>query len=79
MIACLPVYRTYITGPERGRAARPRASSRRPSTTAKRRNPRTAEAIFDFVRDTLLLRNLDEFREADRPRLVDWVDEASSR
>src|SRR6185436_8747562 len=40
---------------------------------AKRLNPRTAEAVFDFVRDTLLLKNLEEFPEADRPRLLDWV------
>ena len=32
-----------------------------------------AEAIFDFVRDTILLRNLDDFREEDRPQIIDWV------
>src|SRR5262249_25077039 len=36
------------------------------------RNPRTAEAVFDFVGDTLLLRNVTDFVEADRPRLVEW-------
>ena len=39
-------------------AARPPVHRSRRSSEAKDRNPRTAEAIFDFVRDTLLLRNL---------------------
>jgi (1->4)-alpha-D-glucan 1-alpha-D-glucosylmutase len=40
---------------------------------AKRRNPRTARAVFNFIRDTLLLRNLADFREEDRPQLIDFV------
>ena len=34
--------------------------------------PATAQAVFDFVRDAVLLRNLHDFPEGDRPRLVEW-------
>jgi (1->4)-alpha-D-glucan 1-alpha-D-glucosylmutase len=72
MIACLPVYRTYITGPE---AVSPRDSQviGAAAAEAKRRNPRTAERIFDFVHDAVLLRGVQDFPEADRPRLVEWA------
>jgi (1->4)-alpha-D-glucan 1-alpha-D-glucosylmutase len=72
VIACLPVYRTYITGPG-GVAAQDRAVVEAAAEEAKRRNPRTAEAVFDFVRDALLLRAVPDFPEADRPRLVEWA------
>ena len=35
---------------------------------AKLINPRTSESIFDFIRDIVLLRNLDQFPDADRPQ-----------
>ena len=54
IIACFPVYRTYITD-ERRQRPRPRATSRWPSAAAKRRNPRSSRSIFDFIRDMLLL------------------------
>jgi (1->4)-alpha-D-glucan 1-alpha-D-glucosylmutase len=72
VIACLPVYRTYITGPE-GVAAQDRLVVEGAVEEAKRRNPRTAEAIFDFVRDAVLLSAVQDFPEADRPRLVEWA------
>jgi (1->4)-alpha-D-glucan 1-alpha-D-glucosylmutase len=72
IIACLRVYRTYITGPGRV-PPRERQFIEAAVEGAKRRNPRTAEAIFDFVGDTLLLRNVEDFPEADRPRLVEWA------
>jgi (1->4)-alpha-D-glucan 1-alpha-D-glucosylmutase len=72
VIAALPVYRTYITG-----AAQPSERDRRfieeAVELAKDQNPRTAEAIFHFIRDSLLLRTLQDFREEDRPSLVDWA------
>src|SRR5262249_20295204 len=40
---------------------------------AKRHNPRTAEAVFDFVGNAVLLRGVEDFPEADRPRLVEWA------
>jgi (1->4)-alpha-D-glucan 1-alpha-D-glucosylmutase len=72
VIACLRVYRTYITGPE-AVSPRDRLVIEEAVEEAKRRNPRTAEAVFDFVRDTLLLANVGDFSEADRPRLVEWA------
>jgi (1->4)-alpha-D-glucan 1-alpha-D-glucosylmutase len=71
-IACLPVYRTYITGPE-GIASQDRLVIEEAVEEAKRRNPRTAEAIFDFVRDAALLTSVQDFAEADRPRLIEWA------
>ena len=72
VIACLPVYRTYISGPD-DVAQRDKAYVETAVARAKRRNPRTAVAVFDFIRDTLLLRNIDEFREEDRPALISFA------
>jgi (1->4)-alpha-D-glucan 1-alpha-D-glucosylmutase len=72
LIACLPVYRTYITTP-RGGSPRDCQVVAAAAEEAKRRNPRTAEAVFDFVRDAVLLRGVQDFPEADRPRLVEWA------
>jgi (1->4)-alpha-D-glucan 1-alpha-D-glucosylmutase len=72
VIACLPVYRTYITGPQ-AVSLRDRQVIEAAVEEAKRRNPRTAEAIFDFVRDAVLLTSVEDFPEADRPRLVEWA------
>jgi (1->4)-alpha-D-glucan 1-alpha-D-glucosylmutase len=72
VIACLPVYRTYITGPG-AVSARDRLVVEAAVEEAKRQNPRTAEAVFDFVRDAVLLASVEDFPEADRPRLVEWA------
>jgi (1->4)-alpha-D-glucan 1-alpha-D-glucosylmutase len=72
IIACLRVYRTYISGPD-GVSLRDRQFLEAAVEEAKRRNPRTPEAIFDFVRDTLLLDNVGDFAESDRPQLVEWA------
>jgi len=72
VIASLPVYRTYITGPK-DVSPRDRRVVEEAVAEAKRLNPRTAEAVFDFVRDAVLLCGVDDFPEADRPRLVDWA------
>jgi (1->4)-alpha-D-glucan 1-alpha-D-glucosylmutase len=72
VIASLEVYRTYITGPN--------SVSQKDSRyieaavdAAKKRNPRTSETLFDFVRDTLLLRNQNSFPEQERENLIQWV------
>ncbi|MBI1913245.1 MAG: malto-oligosyltrehalose synthase [Planctomycetes bacterium] len=72
ILACLPVYRTYVTGPG-SVTARDRAFIETAVEQAKQLNPRTAETIFDFVRDTLLLTKIEDFREEDRQRLVEWA------
>jgi (1->4)-alpha-D-glucan 1-alpha-D-glucosylmutase len=63
IIACFPVYRTYIENgsvTERDRALIERAVAR-----AKRKNPAIDASIFNFVRDVLLLRYPDSASEAD--------------
>ncbi len=72
VIACLPVYRTYITGPE-AVSERDRNYLEAAVAEAKKRNQRTAEAIFDFVLDCLLLRNLRDFSEADQRALITFT------
>ena len=55
-IACFPVYRTYID--ERGEVTpRDHGYILQAITMAKRRNAGMAAAIFDFLRDILLLKN----------------------
>jgi (1->4)-alpha-D-glucan 1-alpha-D-glucosylmutase len=72
VIACLCVYRTYITGPE-SVTSQDRQVIEEAVAEAKRRNPRTADELFDFVLDAVLLRGVQDFPEADRPRLVEWA------
>lgn len=59
IIACFPVYRTYVTpNPKEEVTDRDRAYIRLATTKAKRKNPATNTLVFDFVRD-LLLKGLD--------------------
>jgi (1->4)-alpha-D-glucan 1-alpha-D-glucosylmutase len=72
VIASLGVYRTYIVSP--GFVSRRDSEYIEAAVAgAKKRNPRTAESLFDFVRDTLLLRNLDSFPEQEHENLIQWV------
>jgi len=70
VIACFPVYRTYIDGRSPEVSLQDRACVEVAVAFAKRRNPTTSVSVFDFVKDTLLLRypeNADEaYREAQR-------------
>jgi (1->4)-alpha-D-glucan 1-alpha-D-glucosylmutase len=72
VIAGLPVYRTYLTGAN-GINKQDRAHVRAAVREARRRNPRTAESVFQFVQDMLLLRNMRTFREEDQQNLLDFV------
>jgi (1->4)-alpha-D-glucan 1-alpha-D-glucosylmutase len=54
IIACFPVYRTYVNGD--GVTDRDRAIIERAVARAKRKNPSTDHSVFDFVRDVLLLK-----------------------
>ena len=72
VIACLPVYRTYING-RRKPLERDQAYIEAAVREAKQRNPRTAHALFDFIKDTLLLRNTQDFREEDHEKLLEFV------
>lgn len=72
IIAAMFIYRTYITG-NSPPSLRDRMFVEQAVEDAKDRNPGTVAAVFDFVRDTLLLRNIQDFAEEDRPRLVRWA------
>jgi (1->4)-alpha-D-glucan 1-alpha-D-glucosylmutase len=54
IIACFPVYRTYITVAANGIPSRDRSFIWEAVTKAKRRNPAVSGLVFDFVRDLLL-------------------------
>jgi (1->4)-alpha-D-glucan 1-alpha-D-glucosylmutase len=54
VIACFPVYRSYIDG---GVSERDRVDVLRAIVRARRRNPLLGRQIFDFIRDTLLLKD----------------------
>ncbi len=73
VIACLSVYRTYANAVAGTVSEGDRKYIDLAVEEAKRRNPRTARAIFDFIKDTLQLKNLGRFREADRQHVVDFV------
>ncbi|HPV05854.1 MAG TPA: malto-oligosyltrehalose synthase [Aggregatilineales bacterium] len=70
--ASLPIYRTYISSPD-GISERDQYFVLRAVVDARRRNPGTSRLLFSFLRDTLLLRNLDQFRPATRRRLLSFV------
>ena len=73
VIACLSVYRTYNNASTGAVSERDQKYIEAAVEEAKRRNPRTARALFDFIQDTLLLRNLQHFRAEDRPQVIDFV------
>ncbi|MBI2526427.1 MAG: malto-oligosyltrehalose synthase [Candidatus Rokubacteria bacterium] len=73
VIACFPVYRTYIGDEGLEVSARDRAFVERAVADAKRRNPTVNVSIFDFIRDTLLLRNPPDAGEEDRTRRRHFV------
>lgn len=71
IIACFPVYRTYVNG--KGVQERDRRYVELAVARARRRNPATSVSIFDFVRDILLLTypdNADEAARAAQKRFV---------
>jgi len=71
-IAYLQVYRTYTTH-EQKISDRDERYITAAITEAKRQNIRVVEDIFDFLQDTLLLRNLLQFRPQDRDAVIDFV------
>lgn len=72
IIACFPIYRTYVThGPEPV-TDRDRAYIRQAVARAKRRNPAVSGLVFDFVR-SLLLKEWDERTQQDREEQLRFV------
>lgn len=66
VIACFPVYRTYIDGRDPEVALQDRACVEVAVAFAKRRNPTINVSVFDFVRDVLLLRYPEQADDAYR-------------
>ncbi|HEV8633795.1 MAG TPA: malto-oligosyltrehalose synthase [Chloroflexota bacterium] len=56
VIACFPVYRTYVREGDRRTGRRDRAYVERAIAEARRRNPTTDASYFAFLRDLLLLK-----------------------
>jgi (1->4)-alpha-D-glucan 1-alpha-D-glucosylmutase len=56
IIACFPVYRTYVNDREPAPSERDRQYIERAVREAKRRNPNRPAAVYHFVRDLLLKR-----------------------
>ncbi|HML22862.1 MAG TPA: malto-oligosyltrehalose synthase [Aggregatilinea sp.] len=72
VIAAMNIYRTYITEPENV-SDRDQRYILAAVLEARRRAPNTSRLVLTFIRDTLLLRNLDSFRAEDRPRVLNFV------
>jgi (1->4)-alpha-D-glucan 1-alpha-D-glucosylmutase len=72
LIACFPVYRTYITA-EGVVSETDRQVVFRAIRAAKRRNPAIDVSIFDFLRDILLLQPFEYFSDETRRLQLDFV------
>ncbi|HEV8441044.1 MAG TPA: malto-oligosyltrehalose synthase [Methylomirabilota bacterium] len=73
IIACFPVYRTYVGDDGFDVSARDHDYIERAVAEAKRRNPTVNVSVFDFVRNLLLLRDppgADEAEWAERRHFV---------
>ncbi|MBZ5649924.1 MAG: malto-oligosyltrehalose synthase [Acidobacteriia bacterium] len=66
VIACFPVYRTYIRTDTEHPDGQDERYIRGAIKTAKRRNPATSGSVFDFIQDLLLLNDPDSISDADR-------------
>lgn len=79
IIACFPVYRTYITGGAGEVPARDRSFIWEAVSKAKRRNPTMSGLVFDFVRDLLLApRDRDQVVGEERLRFVTKFQQTTS-
>jgi (1->4)-alpha-D-glucan 1-alpha-D-glucosylmutase len=72
IIACFPVYRTYVNDREPDVSERDRGFIGQAVREAKRRNPNRPGAVYDFVRD-LLLKKADYIPETERAEHMDFV------
>ena len=72
IIAGLPIYRTYITGPGTI-SERDRFYIEQAVQLAKERNPLMPGSLFEFLGETLLLDNLQDFDEEQRADLREFV------
>jgi (1->4)-alpha-D-glucan 1-alpha-D-glucosylmutase len=73
VIACFPVYRTYIRGVKNMVGDEDHHCILSALRTAKRRNLAVSESVFDFVASVLLLQDPEGISEADRAARRDFV------
>jgi (1->4)-alpha-D-glucan 1-alpha-D-glucosylmutase len=66
VIACFPVYRTYIQGDTKHPDDQDDRNIRIAIKAARRRNPATSGSVFDFIQDLLLLKDPDSIGDAER-------------
>ena len=71
VVACFPVYRTYIRDAIVGVADQD--VIKRAVTHARRRNPLTPASVFDFIRSVLLLEEPEGLSEAERSERREFV------
>ncbi|HSR12281.1 MAG TPA: malto-oligosyltrehalose synthase, partial [Thermodesulfobacteriota bacterium] len=71
VIACFPVYRTYVN--ECGVIERDRHYVEQAVNRARRKNPAMSGTIFEYLKSVLLLKYPDDFNEADRAEWLDFV------
>ncbi len=72
VIACFPVYRTYLM-PERETSDEDRQVIARAVRAAVRRNPGIERSIFDFLGDILLMKFPPNISEVERQLHIDFV------
>ncbi len=80
IIACFPVYRSYVTADQKDVLDRDRTYIGMAVARAKRRNPTSSSHVFDFVGD-LLLRHLDDrikLTQAEQIRFVTKFQQTTS-
>jgi (1->4)-alpha-D-glucan 1-alpha-D-glucosylmutase len=73
MIACFPVYRTYIDVGRAEVSQRDREYIEQATAVAIRRNRSTSASVFHFVRDTLLLRWPEDLDAEERAEHAEFV------
>jgi (1->4)-alpha-D-glucan 1-alpha-D-glucosylmutase len=73
VIACFPVYRTYVQATSTEVSPVDRQHILRAVRDAKRRNRSTSASVFDFIADLLLLRDPDGISEIERAERREFV------
>jgi len=72
VMACFPVYRTYVT-PNEPMSSEDEKVVLRAVSAARRRNPAIEKSVFDFLRNLLLLRLPDSLSDEQREKHVRFV------
>ena len=73
VIACFPVYRTYVRAKQWQVNADDRLHIKSAIRAAKRRNPAISESVFDFIGSVLLLKDPEGLTEAERSERREFV------